>query len=192
MYSLLNREEKQKLKIIKTHKDQLIFREDEECEYAGIVVSGQISIRSYNLNGKEVIYNTIDSGGIFGNNLLFSSDRKYKGDVISLKDSTVAIVDKETLLQILKENEDFLEYYLKIQADSLKQINLKVKLLSFDSARERFMYYLNYHQGLIHFESVSALANELSLSRENVSRLLSSLVKEGIIIKEKQLVKLID
>ena len=80
MYSLLNREEKQKLKIIKTHKDQLIFREDEDCEYAGIVVSGQISIRSYNLNGKEVIYNTIDSGGIFGNNLLFSSDRKYKGD----------------------------------------------------------------------------------------------------------------
>lgn len=192
MYSLLNREEKQKLKIIKTHKDQLIFREDEKCEYAGIVVSGQISIRSYNLNGKEVIYNTIDSGGIFGNNLLFSSDRKYKGDVISLKDSTVALVDKEALLQILKENEDFLEYYLKIQADSLKQINLKVKLLSFDSARERFMYYLNYHQGLIHFESVSALANELSLSRENVSRLLSSLVKEGIIIKEKQLVKLID
>ena len=56
MYSLLNREEKQKLKIIKTHKDQLIFREDEDCEYAGIVVSGQISIRSYNLNGKEVIY----------------------------------------------------------------------------------------------------------------------------------------
>ena len=45
MYSLLNREEKQKLKIIKTHKDQLIFREDEDCEYAGIVVSGQISIR---------------------------------------------------------------------------------------------------------------------------------------------------
>lgn len=192
MYSLLNREEKQKLKIIKTHKDQLIFREDEDCKYAGIVVSGQISIRSYNLNGKEVIYNTIDSGGIFGNNLLFSSDRKYKGDVIALKDSTVALVDKEALLQILKENEDFLEYYLKIQADSLKQINLKVKLLSFDSARERFMYYLNYHQGLIHFESVSALANELSLSRENVSRLLSSLVKEGIIIKEKQLVKLID
>lgn len=192
MYSLLNREEKQKLKIIKTHKDQLIFREDEDCAYAGIVVSGQISIRSYNLNGKEVIYNTIDSGGIFGNNLLFSSDRKYKGDVIALKDSTVALVDKEALLQILKENEDFLEYYLKIQADSLKQINLKVKLLSFDSARERFMYYLNYHQGLIHFESVSALANELSLSRENVSRLLSSLVKEGIIIKEKQLVKLID
>ena len=192
MYSLLNREEKQKLKIIKTHKDQLIFREDEDFEYAGIVVPGQISIRSYNLNGKEVIYNTIDSGGIFGNNLLFSSDRKYKGDVISLKDSTVALVDKEALLQILKENEDFLEYYLKIQADSLKQINLKVKLLSFDSARERFMYYLNYHQGLIHFESVSALANELSLSRENVSRLLSSLVKEGIIIKEKQLVKLID
>lgn len=192
MYSLLNREEKQKLKIIKTHKDQLIFREDEDCAYAGIVVSGQISIRSYNLNGKEVIYNTIDSGGIFGNNLLFSSDRKYKGDVIALKDSTVALVDKEALLQILKENEDFLEYYLKIQADSLKQINLKVKLLSFDSGRERFMYYLNYHQGLIHFESVSALANELSLSRENVSRLLSSLVKEGIIIKEKQLVKLID
>lgn len=192
MYNLLTPEEKEKLKTIEAQKDQLLFHEDETCEYAGIVVSGQISIKSYNLNGKEVIYNIINSDGIFGNNLLFSSDNKYKGDVIALKESTIALVDKKTLMQILKENEAFLERYLQIQADSLKNINFKLKLLSFDSSRERFMYYLNYHQGLIHFDSISSLANELSLSRENVSRLLSSLVKEEIIIKEKQLVKLID
>lgn len=192
MYNLLNDSEKQKLRIMQAHKDQLLFHEDESCEYAGIVVSGQISIKSYNLNGKEVVYNIIEKDGIFGNNLLFSSDSKYKGDVIAVQDSIVALMDKNTLLEILQENNSFLEYYLKIQADSIKSYNFKVKLLSFDSSRERFMYYLNYHQGIIHFDSVSSLAKELSLTRENVSRLLSSLAKEGIIIKEKQSVKLTD
>ena len=192
MYNLLTPEEKEKLKTIEAQKDQLLFHEDESCEYAGIVVSGQISIKSYNLNGKEVVYNTIKKDGIFGNNLLFSTDSRYKGDVIAIEDSIVALMDKNTLLRTLQENSSFLEYYLKIQADSLKNYNFKVKLFSFDSSRERFMYYLNYHQGIIHFDSVSSLANELSLTRENVSRLLASLVKEEIIIKEKQLVKLID
>ena len=89
-------------------------------------------------------------------------------------------------------NEIFLRTYLSVQAENIKQINFMVKLLSLDSARERFIYYLEYHHRLIEIESITRLSKELSLTRETLSRLISSLIKEKIIIKEKQLIKLIN
>ena len=85
MYNLLNPKEKEKLTIVDIKKDQLLFHENEVCVSVALVISGQIIIRSIDLNGKEIIYNIINEGGIFANNLLFSNDKRYKGDVIVTK-----------------------------------------------------------------------------------------------------------
>ena len=192
MYNLLNPKEKEKLTIVDIKKDQLLFHENEVCVSVALVISGQIIIRSIDLNGKEIIYNIINEGGIFANNLLFSNDKRYKGDVIATQKSKVALLSEDNLIEILMNNEIFLRTYLSVQAENIKQINFMVKLLSLDSARERFIYYLEYHHRLIEIESITRLSKELSLTRETLSRLISSLIKEKIIIKEKQLIKLIN
>lgn len=192
MYNLLNPKEKEKLTIVDIKKDQLLFHENEVCISVALVISGQIIIRSIDLNGKEIIYNIINEGGIFANNLLFSNDKRYKGDVLATQKSKVALLSEDNLIEILMNNEIFLRTYLSVQAENIKQINFMVKLLSLDSARERFIYYLEYHHRLIEIESITRLSKELSLTRETLSRLISSLIKEKIIIKEKQLIKLIN
>lgn len=192
MYNLLNPKEKEKLTIVDIKKDQLLFHENEVCVSVALVISGQIVIRSIDLNGKEIIYNIINEGGIFANNLLFSNDKRYKGDVLATQKSKVALLSEDNLIEILMNNEIFLRTYLSVQAENIKQINFMVKLLSLDSARERFIYYLEYHHRLIEIESITRLSKELSLTRETLSRLISSLIKEKIIIKEKQLIKLIN
>ena len=192
MYNLLNPKEKEKLTIVDIKKDQLLFHENEVCVSVALVISGQIIIRSIDLNGKEIIYNIINEGGIFANNLLFSNDKRYKGDVIATQKSKVSLLSEDNLIEILMNNEIFLRTYLSVQAENIKQINFMVKLLSLDSARERFIYYLEYHHRLIEIESITRLSKELSLTRETLSRLISSLIKEKIIIKEKQLIKLIN
>ena len=192
MYNLLNPKEKEKLTIVDIKKDQLLFHENEVCVSVALVISGQIIIRSIDLNGKEIIYNIINEGGIFANNLLFSNDKRYKGDVIATQKSKVALLSEDNLIEILMNNVVFLRTYLSVQAENIKQINFMVKLLSLDSARERFIYYLEYHHRLIEIESITRLSKELSLTRETLSRLISSLIKEKIIIKEKQLIKLIN
>ena len=192
MYNLLNPKEKEKLTIVDIKKDQLLFHENEVCVSVALVISGQIIIRSIDLNGKEIIYNIINEGGIFANNLLFSNDKRYKGDVIATQKSKVALLSEDNLIEILMNNVIFLRSYLSVQAENIKQINFMVKLLSLDSARERFIYYLEYHHRLIEIESITRLSKELSLTRETLSRLISSLIKEKIIIKEKQLIKLIN
>ncbi len=79
-----------------------IFLENDTCKSIAAVKSGEISIKSYFSNGKEVTYNVLTEGQMFGNNLVFSSNPRYRGDVISLKDSEIWFLSKENLLKILK------------------------------------------------------------------------------------------
>ena len=49
---------------------------------------------------------------------------------------------KDNLVSILMNNEKFLLTYLSIHSEFTKSLNTKIKLLTFLSAKERFLYYL--------------------------------------------------
>ena len=179
--SLLNKDEKNLLSIHYFKKNQTIFKEGERCEYVFVIIEGKVEIVSYSFSGKEVIYNTLERNQIFGNNLVFSSDPFYKGDVMSLTDSTIVFIKKEDLLVLLSKNQSFLKEYLKIQSDFGKYLNSQIKLFSIDSAKERFEYYLFINKGEIEFKNITSLARSLNLKRETLSRLISKLEKENVI-----------
>ena len=181
IFDLLNEKEKTLTRTFTLQKDEILFHEGDECFSIGIVKKGVISISSYSYQGVEMNYNTILEGGIFGNNLLFSSDPFYKGNVISKTLSEVVLIDKVALLNILQNNPLFLKEYLSIQSNFSKALNNKIKILSFNKARDRFLYYLSSHNNDVKYRSITSLAVELNLSREVLSRLISSLKKEGII-----------
>ena len=139
----LKDEEKRMVKIVSLNKEQILFLENEICESVGVVIKGEIEIVSYSFTGKEIIFNTLTSNMVFGNNLIFSSDPRYKGSVVAKTDSKVALINKNQLVALFKNNESFLLEYLKVQSDTGKQLNFQIKLLSLESAEERFLYYLH-------------------------------------------------
>ena len=188
MNNLINtlKENEKKLLQIKTfHKNQTIFEEDQICESVGIITSGFINIVSYSFSGKEIIYNSLKKNDVFGNNLIFSDSPKFKGNVICVEETTVAFLNKASLLQLLQSNEDFLKEYLRIQSEFGKALNARIKLLSFSNAQDRLNYYFYINNNEINYKSVSSLAKILSLERETLSRLLSKLEKEKIIKRNK-------
>ena len=185
----LKKEELDKVKIVSLNKEQILFTEGDTCECIGVLIEGEIEIVSYTYGGKEIIYNHLIPGMVFGNNLIFSSKPVYKGSIIAKKPSKVALIYKNQLISLLKSNEDFLLTYLQFQSDMGKDLNSKIKLLSLDNAEERFFYYLHSQNGVITYSSITKLASALSLQRETLSRLVSKLVKENKIIKEKHIIK---
>lgn len=172
-------------------KGTVLFHENDKCESIGIVINGQISIVSYLIDGKEIVYNQITNNGIFGNNLLFSSEPYYKGNIIVDIDSEIAFINKKDLVKLLSDNDLFLTEYLKIQSDFGKTLNNKIKLLSIDSAEERFYFYMHEHSNAIKYSSISDLAKKLYLKRETLSRLISKLVKQKKIKKDKESITLL-
>ncbi|MBP5574959.1 MAG: Crp/Fnr family transcriptional regulator [Bacilli bacterium] len=183
--NVLNKKEHQLVKGYQIAKGNIIFHEGELCESIGIVISGKIDIVSYSFEGKEQIINSLKPGEIFGNNLLFSSEPIYRGDVIAKEKSVVAFINKENLTYLIQNNEDFLNLYLKAQSDKAKALTARIQLLSFTNAEERLFYYASKNNGVIIFKNVTTLAATIGVQRETLSRLLTSLIKRHLIKKEK-------
>ena len=167
---------------------ETLFFEGDECRKIGIVISGRLIIVSYYSDGKEVIYNILEKGKMFGNNLIFSSEPFYRGDVVADEESKVLLIDKEEFLKAISGNQEILELFLREQSDFSKSLNLKIKLLTIDSAKERILYYLTINKNIITYKSITKLAKILYLSREVVSRTIYKLEKDGLIeIKDKRI-----
>ena len=185
LLDLLSNEEKKLVSYLTFKKGETLFYENDVCTSIGIIIEGEIKISSVTFEGNEVIYNALGKGSVFGNNLLFSTDNKYRGDVKGVKEGILALINKDNLISILTNNKPFLINYLSIHSEFSKTLNTKIKLLSFNNALERFLYYLFTNNNHIKYKNITTLSQELYLSREATSRLLSRLEKEGRITKKK-------
>ena len=185
LLNVLSKKEHQLVKGYQIAKGNILYHEGDVCENIGIVVSGKIDIVSYSFEGKEQVINTLKAGEIFGNNLLFSSEPIYRGDVIAKDRSVVAFINKENLVYLLQNNQEFLNLYLKAQSDKAKALTARIQLLSFTNAEERLFYYASKNDNVITFKNVTTLAATIGVQRETLSRLLTSLIKRHLIKKEK-------
>ena len=188
----LSKDEKRLLEVKTVKKNDILFREDEKCESVSIVVSGEIKISTASFEGQELIYNVLHKNDVFGNNLIFSDDPFYKGDVIATKDSTIVLIKHDNLISLLQSNKEFMVSYLNAQSNFSKKLNSTIKLLSYSSAEERLRFYLFSHNDRVTFRSVSELASVLHLQRETLSRLLTKLEKENVIKRSLHQMELIN
>ena len=185
LLNVLSKKEHQMVKGYQIAKGNTIYHEGDYCENIGIVISGRIDIVSYSFGGKEQLINSLKAGEIFGNNLIFSSEPLYRGDVVAKEKSVVAFINKENLTYLLQNNKEFLELYLQAQSDKAKKLTARIQLLSFTNAEERLFYYASKNNDQIIFKNVTTLAATIGVQRETLSRLLTSLIKRHLIKKEK-------
>ena len=189
LLSCLNKEQRKFVKGLSIKKGYSLFKEGDVCDSIGIVVSGEIDIVSYSIEGKEIVYNTVTPGNLFGANLVFSSEKEYKGNVVAKEKSTVAIIKKADLINILQTNQDFLLEYLNKQSDFSKSLNSKIKVLSYESSEDRLLVYLGMNDNQITIKSVTDLASILCMTRESLSRCLSRLEKKHLIKRKGNVIK---
>ena len=163
-------------------EETLLFHEDEKCEVVCYVIKGEVNIISYSNNGEENLISRIVEDEFFANALVFSKSPYYLGEVVVRKGTTLIIIPKEKLLDMLK-CEEFLEYYLRQMSEKTIYMSSRNKLLAIKNIRARIIYYLELNKGKVHM-SVTELSKELVLPRPSVSRELSNMIDEGIIIKK--------
>ncbi len=175
----------QNANFIKKHnKDEIIFNENDLCEYVCIVKNGEILVSSYSYKGNEIIFKKIKPMSMFGHLLIFATNNVYRGIIISKTNSEIAYINKNCFYNLIIK-EPFLSQYLAILSDDILISKEKTRVLSFNSTSDRLLYLLSIHQSL-KFESISSLAKDLSITRESLSRTLKSLEKQEIIkIKNK-------
>lgn len=168
--------------------NQVVFNEGNICSGIGIVIEGEILIKTYTYNVKEETITVIKEKNFFGQYLLFSSNNTYLGLGVTTRKTKVAYISKNNLLTLLSNSKSFLEAYMKVICDEAVKIKQQAKLLAHKNIRDRIMYYLITKQKdkKVYIKSVTNLSNILSIPRPSVSRELSNMETEGLIKKEKK------
>ena len=191
--NLLTKEEINKfIKYTTYDSNQVVFNEGDICNSIGIVVEGEILIKTYTYNIKEEIITVIKEKNFFGQYLLFSNNNIYLGIGITSRKTKVAYISKMNLLTILSVNKQFLEAYMKVICDEAVKIKQQAKLLAHKNIRDRIMYYLmsNQKDKTVYIKSVTNLSNLLSIPRPSVSRELTNMELDGLIIRNGKYIKI--
>lgn len=167
-------------KKIKTYnKNQVISFEGDLCNYVRIIVSGRILISSITISGQEIVYKELKQNDIFGHNLLFSNNPRYRGNVVCLESADVYEFNKKEFIELLTNYEGFAEAFLQYQSEDSKKLNQQIKVQSLPSAEEKIFYLLQINKQELKFKSITELSRRLYISREATSRAVSKMIKEG-------------
>lgn len=183
-------------KIIYYDKEEMVFNEGDECNHLSFILEGKVSIRTYSLNGKEEIMNTLLSGNIFGDVICFSENRNYIGHVIADKTSVIAHIHKENWLLLLQKNSNLLLHFIESITNKTFKTKMENKILAHKNIEDRIYYYLNsqlHHEknSFVIIESVTDLSKILNLPRPSVSRSLKTMEEKGIIIRNKNRIEVL-
>lgn len=177
---LLTKEEIKKCKKLHLKKGEILFKENEKCDSVFLLLEGEILISSSDIDGNEEIYNYLKSGDMIANILIFAKNNTFLGDAIAQKNTTILQIKKDILLEILKNNNLFLDLFLSYNSNETMESKIKTKLLSKRSIKDRIIYYLTINGGIID-ESVTSISKKIMINRVCVSRIISDLEKQNII-----------
>lgn len=170
------------------NKGDRLFGEGEMAQNYYQVISGEIKMNNYNLDGKEFIQGIFKDGQSFGEPPLFA-DVKYPANAEAIVNSIVFKLSKKHFLDLLARNP---EIHLKITQTLAKRLFYKAIMVSEISSQEpehRILRILDYFKKHVHKKEVpfsfkvnltrQQIADLTGLRVETVIRAMKSLEKKG-------------
>jgi CRP/FNR family transcriptional regulator, dissimilatory nitrate respiration regulator len=172
---------------------QILFAQHEPAEAFFILESGHIQLLNYTEDGVQINHYGVRPGESFAEVALFYEH--YLCTAIANTSSRVLMVPKQPYRQALKSHPDLAEAFMARLAQRLHESKLLLELRGIRPAEKRVLHYLQLH---LPEDSLTvdlnlpfkALASDLGLSPEALSRALKKLHEEGIINRMKRRVTL--
>ena len=164
--------------IKKYDKDEIIFYEGEKKDYFYGIVKGNVLMYDTDLKGNIIPKNQFGCGDIFG---LISQiqNRPYCLSAVSESKSEIIKIDYSKFQKYIS-TPPFSDRIIKMLSNQIMQEIQFNKLQKFDATKRVIYTLLNFPQKFVRKKKYM-LANELGMSAETLSRILSKLKNEGII-----------
>ncbi|MCH5171630.1 MAG: Crp/Fnr family transcriptional regulator [Erysipelotrichales bacterium] len=188
LISVLTNEERSKVQYLEFKNGEIIHFGGSTCTSVDILLKGEIIMSNLDVDGNEQVFNYLRAPQIYGNNLIFASNKVYLGDILANSDVAIYRIYESDLLSLISSNRQFLKLYLNVIADKSVELSKRLRVMSVQNVTRRLLLFIDMkskeNSGSYHIKSITNLAKELSLPRETVSRVINSLVKEEKIIYE--------
>lgn len=172
-------------------RGQLIFQEGENGDALFVVLKGKVKVCLYDEEGREYVLDIIGKDGFFGE-LALIDDLPRSANAIAMETADLLVVRRSDFVKLLMENPSISVNILRVLAGRLRAADERIKWLAFLNVEGRILKYLLEVGARLGIRmkdyviiergpSQIEIANSCGCSRETVSRMVSSLVKKGVI-----------
>jgi CRP/FNR family transcriptional regulator, cyclic AMP receptor protein len=174
------------IKYLHVEKGQFIFLQDDHCEKAYIVRSGQISILLESQDGRKLVINEMHHGDFFGE-VGILTDQPRSSSAVARVDSEVMVLSQKAFLNVLSHEPELVRQLLEMAMNRLRESTERESALAFLNAHGRLARLLlqlahqELQKGYITI-SQEELAERTGQTRQTVAKALGKWRRSGWLI----------
>lgn len=175
-------------RLVSYKKDTVIHFEGDHCIKLEIILKGEIVVERLDESGGFLTIAGFVGNDILGGNLLFSKKPNFPMTITTKKPSVILEIGKELLFELFCKNPSFLRMYLEYVADHTAILGYKIKNHINKTIRESLMSFLEHEAETQNSKRIKlnmtkkVLAEKLGVQRTSLSRELSKMKKDGLIL----------
>lgn len=167
-------------RIARYDRGELIALQGSRVKNLLILLSGKVRAQMTSQEGRRLVVDNIDAPEILASAFVYSTDSKYPVSIEAIEPCTLWHLDKEYFIRFMSCYPMVMRAFLESISDRCNFLSQKLNTLNLQSLRERIINYLHKYGSLGKQEDLALL---LGVARPSLSRLLSDLVDEGILLK---------
>lgn len=182
-------------------KGEIIYKEGEKPPGLICLSSGKVKIFKEGIGGREQIVRMAKPIGFIGYRALFAEEN-YIASAVAIEDSTVCIMNKDSIFRIMKGNAELTLRLIKTMATELGFSNSRTVTLTQKHIRGRLAESLLFLNETYGFEedgstikvylSREDIANLSNMTTSNAIRTLSTFASEKVIALDGRKIKILN
>jgi CRP/FNR family cyclic AMP-dependent transcriptional regulator len=157
--------------LVRHRANATIFQKGDPGLSMVAVVSGRVKICTYSAEGKELVLNIIDRGGLFGEIAVLDGQPR-SADAVALEESEVLVLERARLLPFLTANPEIPTRLIGVLCQRLRQTSEALEDALLRDAPSRVARGLLRLAGTFGKPEASRLRIDIKLSQQQIANLI--------------------
>ena len=153
------------------------------CRALMVLVEGQAEARMTGEEGREILVDHLKAPILLAPAFLFATPNIVPVEVNAVTDCVVWHINRESFFEFIQQEPTVLRAFLEILSERGAFLSKKMRTFAVNSLRNRVLEYLEANGSIT---SVATAALQLGATRPSLSRVLSEMLDEGLVVKDEK------
>lgn len=151
------------------------------CRALMVLVEGHAKARMKGEEGRELLVDRLKSPMLLAPVFLFATPNIIPVEVNAITGCTVWHINREAFFEFMQQEPTVLRAFLEALSAKGHFLSGKIRSFAMKGLKNRVVEYLEVNDGIT---SVADVAQQLGATRPSLSRVLSDMLDEGLVIKD--------
>ena len=130
--------------------------------------------------GRELTLDTLSAPDTLASAFIFGTENRYPVSIIANSDCRLWVVGRESILQIIEQDNAVLRNFLTILSDHSLFLSRRINEFALQSLSSRLVGYLKDNHAIRNLQETAFI---LGVARPSLSRMIAQMVEQGIVQK---------